>query len=136
MPDGFRVPQSTTTSTDCVLVIDHDTDLLHSFIQVLQAYDIPIATARDEYEALAAFRWYRPGVVLTDILAPEQYRAALAMRRARPNTRVVAMSGSTGAERVDFLRIAKTFDADAIVHKPFDVSELVKLLRTFVQRRW
>ena len=136
MPDGSRVSQSAASSTACVLVIDHDTDLLHSFIQVLEAYGIPIATARDEHEALAAFRWYRPGVVLTDILAPEQYSTVLAMRRAQPNTRVVAMSGSTGVDRVDFLRIAKTFDADAIVHKPFDVSELVKLLRTFVQRRW
>jgi len=120
---------------DCVLVIDDDPSLLHSFTQVLQAYQIPITTARDGHEALAAFRWYSPGVVLTDILVPERYRTALAMRSIRPATKVVAMSDGAGVVRSEFITIAKRFGADAIVHKPFDVSDLVKLLRTFVQRR-
>lgn len=135
MPDGIRVAQSVAAGIDCVLVIDDDIQLLQSFIEVLQAYGIPIATARDEHEALAAFRWYSPGVVLTDILTPERYRTALAMRCARPATKVVAMSDGTGARRLDFLTIAKRFGADAIVHKPFNVAGLVKLLRTFVQPR-
>ena len=135
MPDGLRVPQSTASSMDCVLVIDHDPHLLQSFIDVLQAYGIPIATARDEHEALAAFRWYAPGVLLTDIVAPDRYRSALAMRRSRPAMKVVAMCGRAGVCRLDFITHAKRFGADAIVHQPFDVSGLVKLLRTFVQRR-
>jgi len=120
---------------DCVLVIDDDPHLLRSFIDVLQAYGIPIATARDEHEALAAFRWYSPGVLLTDIVTPDRYRTALAMRRARPAMKVVAMCGRGGVRRLDFITLAKRFGADAIVHEPFDVSGLVKLLRTFVQRR-
>jgi DNA-binding NtrC family response regulator len=136
MPDGFRMSQSVATGIDCVLVIDDDLQLLHSFIEVLQPHGIPIATARDEHEALAAFRWYSPGVVLTDIVTPERYRTALAMRCARPAMKVVAMSDGTGVRRLDFLTIAKRFGADAIVHKPFDVSGLVKLLRTFIRRRW
>jgi DNA-binding NtrC family response regulator len=136
MPDGLRVSQSVASGIDCVLVIDDDTHLLQSFIEVLQAYGIPVATARDEHEALAAFRWYSPGVVLTDIVTPERYRTALAMRRARPAMKVVAMSDGTEIRRLDFLAIAKRFGPDAIVHKPFDVSGLVKLLRTFIKRRW
>jgi len=136
MPDGIRVVQSVAAGIDCVLVIDDDIQLLQSFIEVLHAYGIPIATARDEHEALAAFRWYSPGVVLTDIVTPERYRTALAMRHARPATKVVAMSDGTGPRRLDFLTIAKRFGADAIVHKPFDVPGLVKLLRTLVRHRW
>ena len=136
MPDGFRASPSVAAGIDCVLVIDNDTHLLHSFIEVLQAYGMPVATARDDHEALAAFRWYSPGVLLTDIATPERCHTALAMRRARPAMKVVAMSGGTGVQRLDFLTIAKRFGPDAIVHKPFDVSGLVKLLRTLVQRRW
>ena len=136
MPDGLRLVQSAATGAECVLVIDDDPDLLHSFTHVLQAYSIPIATARAGHEALAAFRWYSPGVVLTDIVAPEQYQTALAMRRARPKTKVVAMSDGAAVDKVDFLTIAKKFGPDAIVHKPFEISELVKLLRTFMRARW
>jgi len=136
MPDGLRVSQSIATGIDCVLVIDDDPHLLHSFIEVLQGFGIPVATARDDHEALAAFRWYSPGVLLTDIVTPDQYRTALAMRRARPAMKVVAMSDGTEIRRLDFLAIAKRFGPDAIVHKPFDVAGLVKLLRTFVKRRW
>lgn len=127
--------QSTASRMDCVLVIDDDPHLLQSFIDVLQAHSIPITTARDEHEALAAFRWYSPGVLLTDIIMPDRYRTALAMRRARPAMKVVAMCGRAGIRRLDFITLAKRFGADAIVHQPFDVSGLVKLLRTFVQRR-
>jgi DNA-binding NtrC family response regulator len=135
MPDGLRVLQSAAIGMDCVLAIDDDLRLLRSFTEVLQAYNIPIATARDEHEALAAFRWHSPAVLLTDIVTPEQYRMALTMRCARPTMKVIAMSGCIGIRRFDFITIAKRFGADAIVHKPFDVSELVQLLRTFVQRR-
>jgi DNA-binding NtrC family response regulator len=136
MPDSLRVLQSAATAMDCVLAIDDDPHLLQSLIEVLQPYGIPIATARDEHEALAAFRWYTPAVVLTEIATPERYRTALAMRCARPRMKIVAMSGGTGVRRLDFITIARRFGPDAIVHKPFDVSELVKLLRTLVHHRW
>jgi CheY-like chemotaxis protein len=128
MPDGFKGHVA-----DSVLVIDDDPCLLNSFVDVLETYGLPVATARDGYEALAAFRWFAPTVVLADILMPEQCDAALAMRRARPAVKIIAMSGR--ADRADFLTIAKKFGADAIVHKPFEVSDLVKLLRTFLQQR-
>jgi hypothetical protein len=50
--------------------------------------------------------------------------------------KIVAMSGGTGVRRLDFSTIARRFGPDAIVHKPFVVSELVKLLRTLVHHRW
>jgi DNA-binding response OmpR family regulator len=130
MPDGLRERYG-----DGVLVIDDDASLLHSFEHVLEAHGIPVATARDGYEGFATFRWSSPAVVLTDIFMPEQYRTAVAMRSARPGVKIVAMSGANPAGRLDFLTIAKKLGADAVVHKPFEVSDLVKLLRTFVRRR-
>ena len=117
------------------LVIDDDAALLNSFATVLSAYDIPVATARDGLEGLAPFRLISPKVVLTDIIMPEKegLETIIAMRRERPGTKIIAMSGSSGIGKLDYLTIAKRLGADAVIDKPFNIDELVKLLRTFLQ---
>jgi DNA-binding response OmpR family regulator len=132
--------QSLAASAPAVLVIDDDPGLLRSFVSVLGAYGIPIATARNRNEGLAAFRWSSPAVVLTDIVMPglEGIGTVMAMRRARPSVKIIAMSGGDAAGKSDFLTIATRLSADAVVHKPIDVDELVKLLRTLLRpsRYW
>ena len=131
MPDGLGLARPGDRG---VLLIDDDADLVSSFAQALEVHDIPVAVARDEYEALAAFRWSAPAVVLTDIVVPERRHTVIAMRRARPNLKLVAMSGGRVA-KLDFLKIANKASADAIVHTPFAATELIKLLRTFLHHR-
>lgn len=131
MPDGLGL---TRPGDRGVLLIDDDAGLAHAFTQALEVHDIPIAVARDEYEALAAFRWSAPAVVLTDIVVPERRHTVIAMRRARPNLKLVALSGGRVA-KLDFLTIAKKSSADAIVHTPFAATDLIKLLRTFLHHR-
>jgi two-component system chemotaxis response regulator CheY len=127
--------QSPASSAPAVLVIDDDPALLNSFEVVLEAHGIPFTTARDGLEGLAAFRRLSPPVVLIDILMPEKdgITAIITMRRERPTAKIVAMSGGGRIGKSDFLAVAKKLGADAVIHKPFDVDELVKLLRTFLQ---
>jgi DNA-binding response OmpR family regulator len=127
--------QSPASSASAVLVIDDDPALLHSFATVLGTYSIPITTARDGLEGLAAFRRVSPAVVLTDIIMPEQdgIGAIITMRRERPATKIIAMSGGGLIGKSEYLAIAKQLGADAVIHKPFDVDELVKLIRTFLR---
>jgi DNA-binding response OmpR family regulator len=126
--------QSPSSSASAVLVIDDDPALLNSFATVLGAYGIPIATARDGLEGLATFRRISPAVVLTDIIMPEKegLETIMAMRRERPATKIVAMSGGGLVGKSDYLTLARGLGADAVIHKPFDVDELMKLLRTFL----
>jgi len=126
--------QSPASRASAVLVIDDDPALLNSFATVLSAYGIPIATARDGLEGLAAFRRISPAVVLTDIVMPEQdgIGAIMTMRRERPATKIIAMSGGGGMGKRDYLTIAKNLGADAVIHKPFEVDDLMKLIRTFL----
>lgn len=131
MPDGLGLARSRDRG---VLLIDDDLSLANSFTRALDVHGIPIAVARDEYEALAAFRWSAPAVVLTDIGVPERRHTVIAMRSARPNLKLVALSGGRVA-KLDFLAIAKKSSADAIVYTPVAASELIKLLRTFVHDR-
>lgn len=127
--------QSPTTSAPAVLVIDDDAALLRSFASVLAAHGIPITTVRNGHDGLAVFRWAPPAVVLTDIIMPEQdgISTIIAMRRECPATKIIAMSGSGRIAKSEFLTVAKKLGADAVVHKPVDVDDLVKLLRTFLR---
>jgi len=126
---------SPTTSAPAVLVIDDDAALLRSFASVLAAHGIPITTVRNGHDGLAVFRWAPPAVVLTDIIMPEQdgISVIMAMRREHPATKIIAMSGGGWVGKSDFLIIAKRLGADAVVYKPVDVDDLVKLLRTFLR---
>jgi len=126
--------QPSASNAPAVLVIDDDPALLHSFATVLSAYGIPTTTARDGLEGLAAFRRISPAVVLTDIIMPEKegLETIMAMRRERPATKIIAMSGSGAKGGRDYLILAKKLGADAVIHKPFEVDDLVKLLRTFL----
>jgi CheY-like chemotaxis protein len=131
---------SVADSTDvsrgpAVLVVDDDPAILHSLRALLESGGIPIATARDGLEGLAAFRRIKPAVVLTDIIMPEQdgIGAIVEMRRQRPDLKIIAMSGGGRIGKSDFLTVAKKLGADAVIEKPFDPDELVKLLQTFLQ---
>ena len=114
-----------------VLIIDDDVAILHSLTVLLQTNDIPIAIARDGLEGLALFRKLSPKVVLTDILMPEQdgIGVIMAMRRERPDVKIIAMSGGGRIGKSDFLTVAKKLGADAVIAKPFDVDELIGLIR-------
>ena len=127
--------QRPTTSAPAVLVIDDDAALLRSFASVLAAHGIPITTVRNGHDGLAVFRWAPPAVVLTDIIMPEQdgISTIMAMRRECPATKIIAMSGGGPIGKSEFLTVAKKLGADAVVHKPVDVDDLVKLLRTFLR---
>ena len=138
MPDDVKAKSATepasTADAPVVLVVDDDPALLHSLAALFEAYSIRFATARDGREGLKIFRRISPAVVLTDILMPEQdgISAIMEMRRERPGVKIIAMSGSGRCGKSDFLAVAKKLGADAVIHKPCDVDELVKLLRTFL----
>jgi DNA-binding response OmpR family regulator len=75
-------------------------------------------------------------VVLTDIIMPEQdgIGVIMEMRRERPGVKIIAMSGSGRCGKSDFLTVAKKLGADSVIHKPFDIDELVETINRHLKR--
>lgn len=115
-----------------VLVIDDNPAFLRSLVRLLKVYELDVAVARNGREGLAIFRKISPAVVLTDIHMPVQdgISTIIAMRRERPDVKIIAMSG--GGLPSDFLTLAKKLGADGAVEKPFDIGELVAMIRRYL----
>jgi len=117
-----------------VLVIDDNPTLLRSLERVLKVYNLKVAVARDGRAGLAEFRRISPAVVLTDMLMPlNGIRTITAMRRERPGVKIIAMSGGGWVGKSDVLAIAKQLGADSVVQKPFDIGEVVAMIRRYLK---
>ena len=137
MPDDLRGKTSArqpSPAVPAVLVIDDDSAVLHSLMSIFEAYGIEIATARDGRAGLSAFRRILPKVVLTDIIMPEKdgLEMIMAMRRERPDVKIIAMSGGGRIGASDFLSIAKGLGADATIAKPFEGEDIIAMVRGYL----
>ena len=65
-------------------------------------------------------------LVITDIIMPEMegIETLINVKRQRPETQVIAMSGGGRTGNVDFLQTAQKLGAAAILHKPFTMASL------------
>ena len=118
-----------------VLVIDDDPDMVESLAMMLGDHGFPVLTANDGVRGLEMFREYKPAVVLTDILMPEQdgIEVIMTMRRERPGVKIIAISGSGRIGSTDFLTMARKLGADAAFEKGRSASELLELLKAMLR---
>jgi CheY-like chemotaxis protein len=116
-----------------VLVVDDDSDLRESLIELLKDAGFPgVHGAPDAAAALAAVRALRcPCVVVADVNLRGGItgRDLAAQLRALHDdeVRVVLMTGDSGS--------SITKDVEAVLYKPFDGAVLVSLVRRLLERR-
>jgi YesN/AraC family two-component response regulator len=94
-------------------------------------------TAEDGLRGMAMFRSEQPDLVITDIIMPEQegIQTIAAMRKARPDAKIIAISGSGSLGNTDFLKMARSLGAMDIVSKPFDADELLTIVKNCLAGR-
>ena len=86
-----------------------------------------LASGSDGKDAVRLYKKYRPDIVFTDILMPENdgFYALEEIRKLDPHAKVVAVTAdftNETATRLEELNIS------AVVYKPFDIQDIKKVL--------
>jgi DNA-binding response OmpR family regulator len=110
-----------------ILVADDDHVVRETVRQILEEAGYDVRCAADGVEALVKFREKCPDLVITDIIMPEKegIQTILELRGEWPQGKILAISGGGRIGNADFLRMALSLGANAILAKPFDPDELL-----------
>jgi CheY-like chemotaxis protein len=114
-----------------VLLVDDDADFRAMLQSALQLAGYAVEVARNGRHALAVQRRSPADVMITDLFMPESdgFEAIEAFRKDFPATRIIAVSGGAPLVKTNYLDAAGLIGVDATLQKPFDVEELLRLLR-------
>jgi DNA-binding response OmpR family regulator len=109
-----------------VLVIDDDAQIRRMARRILSGAGHAVIEAEHGDVGLGLLRRDHPALVLTDLVMPkkEGIETICEIRRMRPETGIIAMSG-TGTSADLYLRVAGKLGADAVLPKPFRAAELL-----------
>ncbi len=110
-----------------VLVVDDDDDLAEVVRQLLRDAGYSVAAVRQGAAALEHVKHIAPELILLDLSMPimdgwsfvAQYR-----RIAKHEARIVLLTGNASAPE-----IAQTLGADGYITKPFDMEDLIAIVR-------
>jgi len=124
-----------TTALPKALVIE-DEEAIRSFVTyALESEGYAVTACGSCAEGLQKFHEGGYSVVVTDIMLPDRdgIEAIIEMRRLHPQPAIVAMSGVGSRDRL--LGLARMFEADAAIEKPFTVPQLIKAVSEAVRCR-
>jgi two-component system, OmpR family, response regulator CpxR len=110
------------------VVIDDDAQVRCLIAMMLKRAGYEVAQAKDGGEGIELCSALDPEVVVTDIFMPRQDGIDVLREvkaRAR-QPRVVAISGGSPRLQLDFLNVAESMGADAVIQKPFTPSQLLQ----------
>ncbi|MBP2231576.1 response regulator transcription factor [Azospirillum agricola] len=114
-----------------VLVIDDDDVVRSMLLHILTRNGHEAAGARDGEEGIARFQRNPADLVITDIFMPNQEGLAtiMALRRNRPDLRIIAISGGGARASLDVLPVAEALGAQKTLRKPFKPAEILEAVR-------
>ena len=110
-----------------VLIIDDDLELLRQMIAAFRSRGFEPFAAADGQAGLGQFVKAPTDLVVTDIIMPnrEGIETIVALKKASPSVKVIAISGGYRVGPADFLHLARHVGADAVLAKPFKLSALL-----------
>ena len=108
-----------------VLIVDDEPNIVVSLQFLMKKAGFDTAVARDGDEALTAVEWFRPDLVLLDVMMPRRdgYEVCQQLRGSGWTDLKIVMLTAKGREAEATKGLA--LGADAYVTKPFSTSELV-----------
>ncbi|MDE1862412.1 MAG: response regulator [Thaumarchaeota archaeon] len=113
-----------------VLVADDNHDILMLFGELLELknFDV-VGKARNGKEAVEFYNNSRPEISFLDVLMPEGdgIYALEKIREINPNAIVIMVTSDLASATAERLR---QLHASAIVYKPFDINEILKVIES------
>lgn len=119
-----------------ILLVDDDAAVRDSIAMVLEGAGFEVDQADQGATGMRLLRAHEPDLVITDILMPQKegIETIREIRALLPKTPIVAISGSA-EPRADYLKMAQTFGASAVLAKPFDPMVLLNLVNRLLSTR-
>ena len=117
-----------------ILVIEDEEVIRNLLTTILEAEGCSVKTAQNGKEAMHIFSTANFDIVITDMAMPEKdgVETIIEIRQLTPSVGIIAMSGAGSS--IKLLRLARAFDADTTLKKPFTRKELISAI-TFVKNK-
>jgi len=113
-----------------ILVIDDEEMVRATLRLALEAAGHRILEASNGDEGLQLLDTHEIDLTITDIIMPEKegIETIIEIRRRQPDARIIAISGGSRSQDIDFLRIAERLGAVHSLAKPFSPQMLLELV--------
>jgi CheY-like chemotaxis protein len=110
-----------------ILVVDDQEDLREILEMKLTAAGYRVTAVANGRDAIKAFAQEKFDLVLTDMIMPERdgLEVIWGVRQAQPGLPVIAMSGGGRMTPAEYLKMARSFGAIALLEKPFSDEQLL-----------
>ena len=120
-----------------ILLIEDDASARMTIVQLLEEAGHLVLWAVNGLQGMAVFRGWQPDLVITDIIMPDQegIQTITEMRAAKPDAKIIAISGGGRIGNTDFLQIARQLGAMDVVAKPFDPDFLLAIVEACLARQ-
>jgi DNA-binding NtrC family response regulator len=114
-----------------ILLVNHECAMREPLEHSLATEGFRILTATNRHEALDLIRQERIELVIMNMTAPvtEGIGTIIGIHAIDPTMKIIAMSGGTG----DFLPLAKSLGASAVLQMPFQPEELFRIIHVMLE---
>jgi len=114
-----------------ILIVDDNAEICAILQEALEDARYDVIVAGNGRMGLERYREGNVDLVITDIFMPEQdgIETIMELRRLDPDVKIIAMSGGGSIRDFTYLPAARQLGAVHSFAKPFDVNEVVGMVR-------
>jgi len=118
-----------------ILVIEDVEEVRDVIRRTLEAEGYEVVEASDGKEGIKLYREKQADLIITDIIMPDKegIETIKELRQDFPDMKIIAISGGGRIGPFDYLNLAKQFGASRTLAKPFELKELVKIVRELLE---
>src|SRR6185295_2014410 len=125
-PRGVEEGKARIPALKSILLVDDDPLVLSMLMRLLarESDQWELTTARNGTEALRHIRDETFDLIVTDVRIPEPDGLEIIreVRRSRPSTRLIALTGGGTEDDVELAKTLRALGADEVVDKPFSAA--------------